>query len=118
MNSPNDEPSPNEKRLRLFSFAIHVTRGLVRDQHTRRMTMFVVVLVALLMLFCGSTFLSSVLDARVRPAWFIFYWAICGWVTMTAVLLALLELLMVRAQARVARRALAEKLAREAEREE
>ena len=62
------------------------------------MAMFVVVIVALVMLFLGSTFLAPVLDPKVRPGWFIFYWAVCAWVTVTAVLLAVFDLLLVRAQ--------------------
>ena len=108
MSLPNDEPPPEKKKLRFASFAIHATRGLVRDQHTRRMTMFVIVIVALVLLFLGSTFLGPLLNPKVHPGWFIFYWAVCAWVTMTAVLLAILDLLLVRAQARKARRALGE----------
>ena len=110
MTLPNDEPPPHEKKLRFASFSLHAARGLIRDQQTRRMTMFVIVIVALVMLFLGSTFLGPVLDPRVRPGWFIFYWAVCAWVTMTAVLLAIFNLLIVRAEARAARRKLGEKL--------
>ena len=52
------------------------------------------------MLFCGATFLAPVLDPKTRPGWFIFYWLACAWVTVTAVLLAIFDLLLVRAQAR------------------
>ena len=114
MSLPNDEPPPNEKKLRIASFALHAARGLVRDQHTRRMTMFVVVLVAVVMLFLGSTFIAPVLDPHVRPGWFIFYWLVCAWLTATAVLLAMFDLLLVRAQGRAAKRSLAEKLDDEA----
>ncbi len=110
MISPNDAPPPNEKKLRFVSFATHVTRGLLRDQNARRKTMFAIVIIALLLLFCGATFLAPVLDPHARPRWFIFYWAVCAWVTVTAALLAVLDLLLVRMQARVVRRALAEKL--------
>ncbi len=106
------EPSPpNEKKLRLISFAAHAARGLARDQNSRRKAMFGMVVVACVMLFCGSTFLAPVLDPHRRPVWFIFYWAACAWLTVTAVLLALFDLLLVRTQGRAARRALAEKLA-------
>jgi protein-S-isoprenylcysteine O-methyltransferase Ste14 len=110
MSLPNEEPPPNEKKLRLGSFSLHAARGLVRDQQTRRRTMLAVVIVALVMLFLGSTFLAPVLDPHVRPGWFIFYWAVCAWITMTAVLLAIFDLLLVRAQGRAAKRSLAEKL--------
>lgn len=111
MISPNDERPPSEKKLRFASFAIHATRGLVRDQNTRRKTMFILVLVALLLLFGGATFLAPMLDPQLRPGWFIFYWLVCAWVTVTAVLLAIFDLLLVRAEERAARRRLARKLA-------
>ena len=47
MSLPNDTPPPNEKKLRIGSFSLHAARGLVRDQRTRRMTMFGIVIVAL-----------------------------------------------------------------------
>ncbi len=105
---PNDKRPAQEKKLRIGSFSLHAARGLVRDQHTRRMTMFVIVIVALVLLFLGATFLGPVLDPKVHPGWFIFYWAVCAWVTMTAVLLAIFDLLLVRAEARATRRALGE----------
>ena len=107
---------PNEKKLRVASFAAHAARGLVRDRTMRRKTMFSVVLVALLMLFCGATFLAPVLDPHERAGWFIFYWVVCAWLTVTAVLLAIFDLLLVRAEERAERKGLAQKLAeREAE---
>lgn len=109
MTLPNEEP--NEKKLRVASFAAQAARGLVRDRTMRRKTMFVVVLVALVMLFCGATFLAPVLDPQERPGWFIFYWAVCAWLTVTAVLLALFDLLLVRAEGRAERKGLAQKLA-------
>jgi hypothetical protein len=77
---------------------IQITKGVLRDQTMRRNTMFCVVLAAVLMLFGGSTFLSEFLISR--PMYFIFYWAICAWLTVLSLLLALYDLLVVRAQAR------------------
>ena len=105
-----DSPPPNDKKLRIASFASHAARGLVRDQTIRRKAMFWTVIVAVVMLFFGETFLASVLDPRERPGWFLFYWLACAWVTITVVLLAIFDLLMVRAQARAQRRELAQKL--------
>lgn len=110
MTPPNNEKPPNEKKLRVGSFAFHAARGLVRDQRARRWAMFVVVLVAVVLLFLGSTFLAPVLDPHQRPVWFIFYWGVCAWLTVTAVLLAMFDLLLVRAQGRAARRTLAERI--------
>jgi hypothetical protein len=112
MSAPREETSPNEKQLRFAPFAIHATRGLLRDRQMRRKTMLVLTGAALLLLVCGATFLASVIDPQTRPGWFIFYWAACAWVTFTVVLLAVFDLVIVRAEARATRRALAQKLAR------
>jgi protein-S-isoprenylcysteine O-methyltransferase Ste14 len=110
MTSPPDPPPSNEKKLRLASFAIHAARGLVRNQKMRRTAMFWTVLAALLLLFCGATFLAPVLDPQIRPGWFIFYWLACAWITVTAVLLAIFDLLLVRVQARAVKRALEQQI--------
>ena len=106
------EHPTGEKPLRTASFVIHATRGVVRDQTVRRKTMFVLMIMALLLLFAGSTFLESILNPREHPGWFIFFWAACGWITLTALLLALFDLLIVRSQGRKAERALRETFAR------
>jgi len=99
-----DEPS--EKTLRTTSFVVHATRGVIRDQTARRKTMFVLLVVALVLLFAGSTLLHSIVNPRTHPVWCIFYWLVCGWLTVTAMLLALFDLVVVRAQARKAERLL------------
>jgi hypothetical protein len=76
---------------------IAITRGLIRNQHTRRTTMFVILVAALLMLFCGATFLLVTLTEH--PLAFVCYWVACAWLTLSATLLALFDLLTVRAQA-------------------
>src|SRR5712691_4962954 len=110
MIPPNDEPPPNKRNLRIASFATHATRGLLRDKTMRRMAMFWTVIVAVMMLFCGATFLAPCLDPRVRPGWFILYWLACGWLTVTVVLLAIFDLLLVRVKAREEKRRLAQKI--------
>ena len=111
MISPNDEEERPPRQLRIASFASHAARGLVRQQAMRRKLMFWTVILAVLMLFCGATFLAPFLDPKVRPGWFAFYWLACAWVTITAVLLAIFDLLLVRVQAREEKRGLAEKVA-------
>jgi hypothetical protein len=101
--------SPEEKPLRTTSFVVHATRGVIRDQTLRRKTMFVLILIALLLLFAGFTFLQSSLNPREHLLWFGFYWLICLWVTLTAMLLALFDLLAVRREARKERRMLNKK---------
>lgn len=50
---------------------------------------------------------------RARPVLFVVYWLVCAWLTLLAVLLAVLDLLVLRAQGRRARRELRERLTRE-----
>jgi cytochrome bd-type quinol oxidase subunit 2 len=107
---PNDKRPSKQRSLRIASFATHATRGLLRDRTMRRKTMFWTVIAALAMLFCGATFLASVLDPKTRPGWFIFYWLTCAWLTVTVVLLAIFDLLLVRGQTRDEKRVLARKI--------
>ena len=100
--------APDEKPLRSVSFVVQVTRGVIRDQSTRRKAMLALLAVALLLLLAGSTFLSSILNPREHLGWSLFFWLTCVWLTLTALLLALFDLLIVRIQARKARRALGE----------
>ena len=106
-------PEP-EKQLSILSFAAHATRGLVRDQNTRRKTMFSLLVVALVLLFAGSTFLQPLLNPHEHPIWFMLFWFVCGWLTLTAMLLAAFDLLRVRLDARRAARMLQGKLSDEA----
>ena len=53
------------------------------------------------MVIAGSTFLREPLDPRMHgPFWFAIFWLGCGWLTLTSLLLALFDLLLVRAEAR------------------
>ena len=70
--------------------------------------MFVLLIVALVLLFSGSTILQSLLNPHEHPGWFIFYWLVCAWITLTAMLLAVFDLMMVRLEARRAQRKLGE----------
>lgn len=97
-------------------FVIQVSKGLIRDQRTRRTLMFYTVLGALVMIFAGSTFLQALLDPKEHPILVLVYWAACAWITLLAVLLALYDLVKVRAAARSERRRLERELgAREEE---
>lgn len=104
------ENSPDEKHLRTTSFVVHATRGVIRDQNTRRKAMLLLLAVALLLLISGFTFLQSALNSREHPWRVIFFWIVCIWLTFTALLLALFDLLVLRLQARRAERELREKL--------
>jgi uncharacterized membrane protein len=85
-------------------FILQVSKGLIRDQHARRLVMFYSVLLALVMLFAGSTVLWNFL--RDHPVAFLCYWAVCAWITFLAVLLALYDVVKVRADASRIRREL------------
>ena len=90
----------------MFRLIIPITKGVLRDQSARRSAIFFVMLTALVMLFFGATFLDGWL--RDHPALFIFYWLACAWATLTGLLLALYDLLMLRVAARREQRRLAE----------
>src|ERR1700730_7240194 len=105
--------SPGEKPLETASFVVHATRGVIRDQSTRRKAMLIVVLVALLFIVVGSTLLQSVLDLREHPGWFVFVCIVCASLTLTLSLLAIFDVLMLRTSAAKAERALRKR--REAE---
>ncbi len=94
------ETGPKSKSLWIPGFAIQATRGLLGEQRTRRIIMFALLGLALLMVIAGSTFLQETLDHTAHPAWFIVFWLACGWITVTALMLALFDLLILRAQAK------------------
>jgi hypothetical protein len=97
---------PQEKRLEVAPFTIQVTRGLLRHPGTRRKAMAVLLVVALIMIGLGLFGRGSWLAPRDHAVRFILFWFACGWITLTAVLLALLDLLLLRAETRQARKAL------------
>lgn len=70
--------------------------------------MFVILIAALVLLFAGATFLSSGLMAN--PVWFILYWAVCAWLTFSAFLLAIYDLIAIRIKSQRERRALREEI--------
>lgn len=102
----SEEP---EKRLQTGPFVAHATRGIIRDRGFRRKTIAILLGAALLMVIAGTTLLRSVLDPREGVMWFAIYWLVCAWLTFTALLLALYDLLALRLEGREARRALREK---------
>jgi hypothetical protein len=85
-------------------FIIQVSKGLIRSHQTRRHLMFYSVLLALVMVFAGSTFLGP--DRHEHPLIFLGYWGVCSWITLLTVLLALYDMVKVRAEAQRAQRLL------------
>jgi hypothetical protein len=86
-------------------FVIQVSKGLIRHQRARRLVMFYSVLLALVLLFIGAVFHWPA--PHEHPLLFLAYWAVCAWITFLAVLLALYDLVKVRAEAQRLRRELA-----------
>src|SRR5438046_10452048 len=78
MQSMAEEPA----RLRIVSFAIHSARGVIRDQSTRRWVMFITLVIAMLLLFCGTNFLQPLLSSRDHKGWFILFWLPVDWLIL------------------------------------
>ncbi len=109
------DPRPEEKKLSVPSFATHSARGIIRDPGGRRRVMLGLLALAVIMVVLGSTVLRAALDPHERLLWFSGYWLACAWLTISALLLALFDLLTVRAQARAARKRFAAELLRKEE---
>jgi hypothetical protein len=105
------ETRPPGKRFEMAPFTIHATRGLLRDQKMRRIMMAISVALSLIMLVAGLTIFRPSLHPHEHPWRFILFWFACAWQTMLAVLLALLDILLVKAEARAARKAFREQVA-------
>jgi hypothetical protein len=109
------EEQPPKKSFWMVPFTIQVTRGLLRDERSRRRTMGISLLVAVALLVAGLTFLRPWLNPHEHPWRFVFFWFACAWETLLVLLLALLDLLLVRAQARATRQALQQQFSKSAE---
>jgi predicted membrane channel-forming protein YqfA (hemolysin III family) len=92
-------------------FTVHATRGLLRDQKMRRTMMAISIALAVIMLLTGLTVFRSWLHPHEHPWRFVLFWLACAWQTVLAILLALFDLLLVRAKARAARKASREQVA-------
>lgn len=96
--------------MQTTSFVVHATRGVIRDQKTRRKAMVLLLALAVLMLLAGFTVFQSALNPREHPWFVVLFWVACIWLTFTAMLLAFFDLLIIRLEARRVQRALREKL--------
>ena len=90
--------------MRSLKLILSLTIGVIRDPQMRRQFMFYGLLVALVLLFAGATFL----DAKLREHVWVFagYWFACAWLTIAALLLALYDMVAIRAASRRERRRL------------
>ena len=98
----------------MVTFSATAARGLIREPKTRRKMMIGAILVSALLAVCGSTFLKDFLNPREHPFWFISFWLACAWMTILAILLAIFDLLLARAQVRALERGMREELAKAA----
>ncbi len=89
----------------VLKLVLQLTKGIIRDPKARRTAMFYIMLAALAMLFFGSVFLSD-RWAREHVWLFVGYWLVCAWLTLSAMLLAVLDVLIIRAATRAQRRKL------------
>ena len=93
-------PEPSHGTLR------RLARAVLFTQRQRRNAMFYGIVAAGLMMVAGLTLLDGWLRANLTR--FAVYWLVCAWLTLLALLLAVFDLLIVRAQGRRARRELRE----------
>ena len=100
MQTPRDE-----EKFSTVTFAPQVARGLIRNQGTRRKVMGVALVITITLVVLGSTVLRDPLNPREHVGFFILFWLACAWLTLTVILLAVFDVLMVRAEARATRKA-------------
>ena len=112
MSDPHELPPPAPaapKRAggRPFGWLLLYTRGLIVDQHLRRLTMFYVVITTMVMVFAGAVF---VFDWKEHPLRFVVYWLAVISLTILVMLLTIYDLLLLRLQHRVLSRQLRERM--------
>ena len=94
----------------VIRITVLLSKAIIRDPVLRRKSMFWIIGIAVLMLFLGQLLLSD--DWRQKhPMLYLCYWFGCAWLTLTGVLLAVLDILVIRAAARTTRRRLEKELA-------
>ena len=94
--------------LRLITL---LSKGVLRDTRMRRNVMLWIMMAAMVMLFLGSWLLTD--DWARKHIWlYVAYWVVCGWLTLTGVLLAVFDILVIRAAERAMRRKLEQEIAR------
>lgn len=76
------------------------------------MAMLAMLACAFVWLAAGLTILAPLLNSREHPWRVIIFWLVCVWLTFTALLLALFDLVAVRLEARRAERRLREQIER------
>ena len=108
------ESKPSKTKFRIIPFSIHATRGLLRDERSRRKAMNIGLVVTICMLLGGVTVLHDWLDPHEHRLRFILFWFVCAWGTILVLLLGVFDLLLIRAQGRAAEKAIREQLSEKA----
>lgn len=85
---------PPNRKLSPIELCLSIATGILHDAVQRRKAMFTIVLAALVLLFIGSTLLAGWL--RAHPWVFLFFWLGVAWLTLTSILLAIYDMLMMR----------------------
>ena len=85
-------------------YIIQVSKGIIRERRVRRSVMSAGLVVAAALAFLGAWLLDGWLREHVVA--FLFYWGACVWVTVLVLLLALYDMLAVRAEWRREKRRL------------
>ena len=87
-----------------------LTKGILRDTRLRRNLMLWLMLVAMVMVFLGSWLISY--EWMRKHLWLsIAYWAVCIWLTIAGLLLAVFDMLIIRAAGRAMRRRIEQDIA-------
>jgi hypothetical protein len=89
----------NEKPV---SFILLISKGILRDRSMRRRALFWIVAGALFLLGAGVMLLDEWLSTH--PVIFLLYWGACLWLTVSSMLLAFYDMLLIRQEAREERR--------------
>ena len=87
----------------MFRLVILFTKGILRDSRMRRAAMLWLMGGAVVMMFLGSWQISDHW-AREHFGLYFLYWAACAWLTLSGLLLAVFDILIIRATARAVRR--------------
>ncbi len=94
----------------MFRAVILLTKGILRDTRMRRNLMLWLMLAAMVMLFGGSWLMSDGW-ARDHVRIYFLYWAVCAWLTIAGMLLAVFDILIIRAAGRAMRRRIEQDIA-------
>lgn len=87
---------------------VAISKGILRDQRVRRSFLFAIVLADILWVFLGSVIFDPWLMAS--PLRFLIYWSVCAVITFFSILLAVHDMLMIRAEAKRERHRLNEEV--------